>query len=668
MKPQTIFISIASFCDPYLIDTIKDALDKSKHPENIYMGVIDQNPINQKESIKKLSEHINLRYVHINPIDSRGVCWARSLAFSLYQNETYLLQIDSHMLFEKNWDITLIDQLIELQENHSKPIISTYPYGYEIIDGKPKVVISVSDKTTLVLRPHPDTSLTDNSATLRFRAEHLFTRQPVKGCHVAGGFIFTLGNFTQEVPYDPFLYFHGEEQSLAIRAYTKGWDIFHHPIVPIYHLYKRPNTEHTQHHWHSDWEKQRDYKWSELKAISNQRLVDMFYHQKEMGCYGLGTQRTLEEYAELSGINYKTKQIIQPYQTNYTTSNIENKPMKVLCFTTSYRRPKMLRGCMMDMLNQTYENIVHGVNFVHHVNDHYEYHHILIDDLMAKDRISVVFNENAHQHTNYIRSIQAIDNYLDYDLFIKIDDDEIYKQNYVQNIVDFMSANDCDICSSKVNWQLNGFNVFKVNSGSLAKNPEGYDFNTPFSFAFNRKALQSILSIENINDWEDQMWKIVWAKDGLKHASIDNRNEVIWHIHGTNVSVSTFLKLGNMSTSEHHRQIKENYLKNGINANYLEKIWILNSNMIVFDFTYLNFKIAIDLSFDGQSGTLKLDAFDRNKSLSVKWENNMLAPTNTTKLQLLNTSLNDNELHNKIIEAIDGFMSVVIEQHPQTSL
>lgn len=305
----SIFISIAAFCDDQLEATLTDAVNKAKNPNCLIFGVIDQHPINRKAALNTIIGQSKLRYVHTNPIDSRGVCWARALAFSLYQNEDYLLQIDSHMLFEPHWDDTLIQQLQQLQRHSTKPIISTYPYGYEIIDGEAKVVVKVSDKTTLVLRPHPDTDLTENSATLRFRAEHVYTREPVRGCHVAGGFIFTLGKFTQEVPYDPYLYFHGEEQSLAIRAFTKGWDIYHHPVVPIYHLYKRPNTENTQHHWHPEWEKQRDYKWSELKAVSNQRLLDMLYHQKHLGVYGLGYCRTLDDYAQTFGIDYRNKTI-----------------------------------------------------------------------------------------------------------------------------------------------------------------------------------------------------------------------------------------------------------------------------------------------------------------------------------------------------------------------
>ena len=47
---------------------------------------------------------------------------------------------------------------------------------------------------------------------------------PVAGFHVAGGCVFAPGRIVNEIPYDPLLYFHGEEQALALRAWTRGWD------------------------------------------------------------------------------------------------------------------------------------------------------------------------------------------------------------------------------------------------------------------------------------------------------------------------------------------------------------------------------------------------------------------------------------------------------------
>jgi hypothetical protein len=157
--------------------------------------------------------------------------------------------------------------------------------------------------------------LSATNATLRFKAEHVFTRKPVAGCHLAGGFVFTAGHFVEEVPYDPRLYFHGEEQSLSVRAYTNGWDIFHPPHIPLFHLYKMPNTEHHTHHWHPQWEKLRDFKFTQLTELAKSRLMDLVFERRDLGPYGLGKARTLDEFAKFSGIDYAQRSLVQAYQS-----------------------------------------------------------------------------------------------------------------------------------------------------------------------------------------------------------------------------------------------------------------------------------------------------------------------------------------------------------------
>jgi hypothetical protein len=293
-------------------------LRKAKNPKDIIFGIVDQHPVNRRDHLKSLPEKPTIRYLHCHPIESRGVCWARSVVFSLYQDEDYLLQIDSHMLFETDWDEQLVTQLEALRLRHPKPIVTNYPYGFEFINDLPVISIEDSGTTTLVLRPHEDTDLTPNNAILRFKSEHVFVREPILGGHIAAGFYFTLGRFIYEVPYDPYLYFHGEEQSLSIRAYTRGWDIFHIPHIPLYHLYKRPNTEHHSHHWHSCWEQQRDYQWTELQERAKQRLINLLYHQTLNESWGLGDIRSLNEFAELTGIDYEQRRLIERnYKTHY---------------------------------------------------------------------------------------------------------------------------------------------------------------------------------------------------------------------------------------------------------------------------------------------------------------------------------------------------------------
>lgn len=307
MGPR-IFISIASYLDPMLFFTLRDAVAKAKYPMCLSFGVVDQHRFDQREKIEALPFASQVRYVHVRLEDTLGVSWARSIAFSLYDGEDFLLQIDSHTLFEQGWDETLMNQYWALKGKSAKHILTTYPRPFEMVGGEPHF-ISDGVNTILVLRPHPETPLTEENLVLRFRAHHLFASEAVEGCHVAGGFIFTEGNFINEVPYDPFLYFHGEEQSLAIRAYTRGWNIYHPFDVPLRHLYKREGTAYDSHHWHGDIDRRRAFSYGHLQDRAKRRLMQLLTGDPSLGAYGLGHVRTLEEFTALSGIDYRAREI-----------------------------------------------------------------------------------------------------------------------------------------------------------------------------------------------------------------------------------------------------------------------------------------------------------------------------------------------------------------------
>ena len=64
----------------------------------------------------------------------------------------------------------------------------------------------------------------------------------------------------------------------------------------------------------------------------------------------------------------------------------------------------------------------------------------------------------------------------------------------------------------------------------------------PTTFAFNLKALEMIqqISTHKIYGFEDNMWRDVWCNT-CKVGEIDNSENIIWHIHGKNVSTADFL-------------------------------------------------------------------------------------------------------------------------------
>ena len=56
--------------------------------------------------------------------------------------------------------------------------------------------------------------------------------RPFRARFLSAGFLFAPGTFVREVPYDPELYFLGEEAAMTLRAFTHGYDLFH-PTRPL---------------------------------------------------------------------------------------------------------------------------------------------------------------------------------------------------------------------------------------------------------------------------------------------------------------------------------------------------------------------------------------------------------------------------------------------------
>ena len=95
-----IFIQIASYRDPQLVLTVKDAIDKAKKPKNLVFSIARQfHPDDKFDDLSEYQKDKRFKILDIPYQDSQGVCWARNLTQQLYDGEEYTMQIDSHMRF-----------------------------------------------------------------------------------------------------------------------------------------------------------------------------------------------------------------------------------------------------------------------------------------------------------------------------------------------------------------------------------------------------------------------------------------------------------------------------------------------------------------------------------------------------------------------------------------
>ncbi len=117
------------------------------------------------------------------------------------------------------------------------------------------------------------------------------------GCFLSGHFIFARGDFVTRVPYDPEIYFTGEEISLAARAFTHGFDIFHPARAAAWHFFNRVEAVR---HWDDH------ARWPALQQRAVAKLRRLFAPQPWLSPGdGLGTARTLEEYEQHAGLDLR---------------------------------------------------------------------------------------------------------------------------------------------------------------------------------------------------------------------------------------------------------------------------------------------------------------------------------------------------------------------------
>lgn len=298
-KDKSIFISIASYRDTELNPTIEDCIKKAQYPERLRFSICRQYVKGDKgmNLKKKYRDDPRFTVTDIPCSDSTGVCKIRHDIQSTYDGEDYVLQLDSHHRFVNKWDDLCIDIIKKLKVKSEKPLLTAYLPSYEPEDRKKDINVPWEMRFDRYLpqgpaMPKPETI-----------DDHDLLSGPVNAYFLSGHFIFGEGKFYDQVRYDPELYFHGEEISLTIRAYTHGFDLYHPHVLIAWHHYTRTGSKR---HWDDH-----TSVWDDLnnKSFAKYRKLVKIDKTNQKLKYGLGTERTLKQYIKYSGIDVSGKRI-----------------------------------------------------------------------------------------------------------------------------------------------------------------------------------------------------------------------------------------------------------------------------------------------------------------------------------------------------------------------
>jgi hypothetical protein len=295
-----IFVNIASYRDTECQWTVRDLFLKARHPERIFVGICWQFvPGEDGDCFLFQTRPDQCRVIEVDSRQSYGTCWARSKVQSLWQGEEFTLQIDSHMRFVQDWDEVLLEMIKQCPSKH--PVLSSYPPSYEPPD-------QLGEMTVAEILPNEF----DSHGVLKLRATAVHQVDnpppPKPNPFIAGGLLFGPASMIKDVPYDPFLYFHGEEITMAVRLYTSGYDV-HSPNRTIaFHDYTNRRGRHR--HWDdNEWTHLNDMSFKRIRHLLGQDISEDPEVIRELETYGLGRKRTIAEYEAFARLDFKNRLI-----------------------------------------------------------------------------------------------------------------------------------------------------------------------------------------------------------------------------------------------------------------------------------------------------------------------------------------------------------------------
>jgi hypothetical protein len=297
-KLPTIYLQIAAYRDPELLNTIKSALENATHPERLTFGIAWQHsPYEEWDNLDPYINDKRFRIMDIDYRDAKGPCWARYQLNKNWKNETYTLQMDSHHRFAPGWDQAYIDMLEGLRKDgYAKPLLSSYLPSFDPSNDPASRLEAPWIMEFDRFAPEGPVHFLPHTVD-----EYKDLDKPIRSRFISGHFIFADGKFCQEVEYDPNYYFHGEEINLSVRAYMAGYDLFAPHRTYMWHEYTRDGK---RKHWddNPEWEKLDKHSHKHNKQVLG---LDNSKSTKKLK----KLERTLKEYEMYAGLEFSTRRV-----------------------------------------------------------------------------------------------------------------------------------------------------------------------------------------------------------------------------------------------------------------------------------------------------------------------------------------------------------------------
>ncbi|CAK4147942.1 unnamed protein product [Aphanomyces euteiches] len=312
LSTRRIVVLISNYRDSIrCAETLNSIFTKAQHPDLVSVSIYDQLRFDLDEKrcmdvyCSNIGEDNCNRAQRLACNDTLDANQAIGPTFARYQTEkgidlakhAFVLAIDSHMVFIRNWDTDIIAQWDSIE--NPKAVITVYP------DPTTNMLKDDAIPTTTAKMCHGRIETEDADSMIQYGAATNIPspKVPQLMSQFAGGFSFATAECALHIrndPYTPYL-FHGEEYSKAARLFTHGYDMYYPTHMVVYHWF-----EVRKYVWDEDWGR----KWKlqqpakrRIRAALGLPVTADDYDKTDFDNFRVGTKRTMNQFIDFSGIN-----------------------------------------------------------------------------------------------------------------------------------------------------------------------------------------------------------------------------------------------------------------------------------------------------------------------------------------------------------------------------
>lgn len=234
---KNILVSLIAYRERYLAETIKSCLENAKNPENIYFSVVSEQLKPELHANLSFVDESKIVYKKYDLSEYRGILWSRGKTTEVDFDYDYILFTCGHNLFGHHWDTESLSDLDKAKKLAKKPILTcTGPeFEHNKLDGAVNFDVP-SKRIKPTYRPKiADTYVPGYGFPNEFLSAVPETDEVLPDTYLQFSWVFAEKSFIDEIPLDPDMGCHGEEISITVRAWAKGWRIFSSQKNLYYH-------------------------------------------------------------------------------------------------------------------------------------------------------------------------------------------------------------------------------------------------------------------------------------------------------------------------------------------------------------------------------------------------------------------------------------------------